>query len=118
MGIELTEQGEFDGRYTRVSLEGRHLVYGGMDHPRRGEACEVGTFYRELIYCTGGSDTVVVIGLADFSSYRIIDERPDLRHQAEAGRRAARQVLDALTRGSAWRAPSTSSPPCASAAAP
>ncbi|GLZ37917.1 hypothetical protein [Actinokineospora sp. NBRC 105648] len=169
------------------TASGRHLVYGGMDHPRRGEACEVGIFDlhyrttrtvelpatcwhvathptedrfyalsfrvvpqegrdwhewamahfkeyafeidadtgqvlrhwtaasdipahinsdvcisdRELIYCTGGSNTIVLIDLADFSSYRIIDQRPDMRQQVKAGRQATRQVLDALTRGSA-----------------
>lgn len=28
----------------RTTASGRYLVYGGMDHPRRGEACEVGIF--------------------------------------------------------------------------
>jgi hypothetical protein len=169
------------------TASGRYLVYGGMDHPRRGEACEVGIFDperrtsrkidlpatcwhiashprddrfyalsfrvlpqdgrdwhewamayfkeyvfeidaesgqilrhwtsagdipahinsdvcisdRELIYCTGGSNTVVMLDLENFSTYRIIDERPGLVGQVKAGRQAARQVLDALTRGSA-----------------
>lgn len=169
------------------TASGRYLVYGGMDHPRRGEACEVGIFDleqrtnrtinlpatcwhvashpsedrfyalsfrvvaqegrdwhewamalfkeyvfeidaesgqilrhwtsaseipahinsdvcmsdRELIYCTGGSNTVVMIDLENFSTHRIIDERPSLVDQVKAGRQATRQVLDVLTRGSA-----------------
>jgi hypothetical protein len=165
---------------------GRYLVYGGMDHPGRGEAREVGVFDlhtrtarrvrlpatcwhvvchpredrfyalsfrvqpqggrdwhewgmayfkeyvfeidaatgqvlrhwsagqdtpahinsdvcvsdRELIYCNGGSGTIVMIDLADFTSYRMIDERPGAWRQLHAWRQAARTSLDSLTRGS------------------
>ena len=165
---------------------GRYVVYGGMDHPKYGEACEVGIldlqagttrrvvlpttcwhvavhpsedlFYAlsfrvtpqegvdwhewgmayfkeyvyeidaetgqvlrhwtggrevpahinsdvtisdtELIWCNGGSQSVVLLDLATFASYRIIDERPDAATQLRHGRAAATQVLDAFTRAS------------------
>ncbi|MGY3684965.1 hypothetical protein [Streptomyces sp. TE33382] len=168
------------------TASGRYLVYGGMDHPGRGEAAEVGVFDlekrvarriplpttcwhvachphedrfyalsfrvrpqegwdwhewamayfkeyvfeidaasgrilrhwtggqhvpahinsdvcvsdRELIYCNGGSGTIVMIDLEDFASYRVIDERPRLSVQVRSARQAARQVADAFTRGS------------------
>jgi len=170
----------------KTSASGRYLVYGGMDHPGRGEACEVGIFDlhtrttrrvvlpatcwhvvchptedlfyalsfrvlpqngsdyhewsmayfkeyvfeidaetgqvqrhwsaghdtpahinsdvcisdRELIYCNGGSGTIMMIDLESFSSFRMIDERPRLGTQLRAGRQAARNTLDALSRGS------------------
>jgi len=170
----------------KKTASGRYLVYGGMDHPGRGEACEVGIFDmhtctarrvqipatcwhvvchpyddrfyalsfrvrpqdgrdwhewsiaqfkeyafeldaetgevlrhwstgqdtpahinsdvcisdRELIYCNGASGTIVMIDLASFSSYRLLDERPSLTTQVRCGRQAARTVLDTLTRGS------------------
>jgi hypothetical protein len=170
----------------KTSASGRYLVYGGMDHPGRGEACEVGIFdlhtrtsrrvvlpatcwhvvahpsedrfyalsFRvqpqhgrdyhewgmarfkeyvfeidaekgqvlrhwsagqdvpahinsdvcisdtELIYCNGGSGTIMMIDLESFTSYRLIDERPGVFKQMRAGRQAARNTVDALARGS------------------
>jgi hypothetical protein len=170
----------------KTSASGRYLVYGGMDHPGRGEACEVGIFdlhtrtsrrvvlpatcwhvvahpsedrfyalsFRvqpqhgrdyhewgmarfkeyvfeidaekgqvlrhwsagqdvpahinsdvcisdtELIYCNGGSGTIMMIDLDSFTSYRMIDERPGVFKQLRAGRQAARNTVDALARGS------------------
>lgn len=170
----------------KFTASGRYLVYGGMDHPSRGEACEVGIFDmhthstrrvalpatcwhlachpsedrfyalsfrvlpqdgrcwhewgiaqfkeyafeidagtgqvlrhwsagqdtpahinsdvcvsdRELIYCNGASGTIVMIDLESFSSYRVLDERPGFWRQLRAGRQAARNVVDCLTRGS------------------
>jgi hypothetical protein len=171
----------------KLTASGRYVVYGGMDHPGRGEACEVGIFDlhtrtarrvalpatcwhvaahpsedrfyalsfrvqpqdgrdwhewgiaqfkeyvfeidaetgqvvrhwsagqdtpahinsdvcvsdRELIYCNGASGTIMMIDLASFTSYRILDERPVLGEALRAGRQVARTVTDALTRGSA-----------------
>ncbi|MDQ1535670.1 MAG: hypothetical protein QOE58_63 [Actinomycetota bacterium] len=170
----------------KTTASGRYLVYGGMDHPGRGEAREVGIFDlhtrtarrvtlpatcwhiavhpredrfyalsfrvmpqqggdyhqwgiarfkeyafeidaetakvtrhwsaaqdtpahinsdvcvsdKELIYCNGASGTIVMINLDDFTSYRMIDERPRLLQQLRAGRQAAGTSIDALTRGS------------------
>jgi hypothetical protein len=170
----------------KPTASGQYLVYGSMDHPGRGEACEVGIFDmhtqtaqrvclpatcwhivchptedrfyalsfrvrpqdgrdwhewtiacfkeyvfeidaatgqvlrhwsaaqdtpahinsdvcisdRELIYCNGASGTIVMIDLASFSSYRILDERPNLATQLRSCRQGARTVLDTMTRGS------------------
>ena len=177
------------------TASGRYVVYGGMDHPTRGEAREVGIldlvrgearrvalpttcwhvachpeedrFYalsfrvlpqdgdwhqwamayfkeyvyeidaesgqvlrhwssgqdtpahinsdvvsdRELIYCNGGSGTIVMIDLETMADFRIIDERPDADRQLRAYRQAGRSVLDSLTRGSlVGRTAATSSP--------
>lgn len=168
------------------TASGRYVVYGGMDHPRHGEACEVGildlstgearrvalpttcwhvavsatqdvfyalsfrvapqdgadwhewamTFFKEyvfeidagtgrvlrhwtggrevpahinsdvclsdteLIWCNGGSQSVVLLDLATLTSYRVLDERPDAATQLRHGRTAVAQVADAFTRGS------------------
>lgn len=170
----------------KTTASGRYLVYGGMDHPRRGEACEVGIFdlhtgtarrvdlpttcwhlachpsedrfyalsFRvrpqdgvdwhewsiaqfkeyifeidaetgqvlrhwsaaydtpahinsdvcisdtELIYCNGGSGTIMMIDLESFTSYRMLDERPGMLAHLGAGRQVARTVLDTMSRGS------------------
>jgi hypothetical protein len=54
----------------------------------------------ELIYCNGGSGTIVMIDLASFSSYRVIDERPMLWSRLRASRQVIRTVVDTMTRGS------------------
>jgi hypothetical protein len=54
----------------------------------------------ELIFCTGGSQSLVLLDLESFADYRVVDERPDLAVQARHGRAAAAQVLDAFSRGS------------------
>jgi hypothetical protein len=165
---------------------GRYLVYGGMDHPDRGEAREVGIFdletgratrvalpttcwhvvchpcldvfyaisfrvlpsgrgdwqqwgmayFREyayeisaesgeilrhwsagrevpahinsdlcisdseLIFCTGGSHTVVLIDLETMSRHRLIDEHPGVLGQWEYSRQAGSTVIDTVSRGS------------------
>jgi hypothetical protein len=169
----------------RRTRSGRFLVYGGMDHPERGEAREVGILdlvtgttrrvplpttcwhvavhreldifyalsfrvepqdgrdwqdwgmsYRreyayeidaatgqvlrhwtagkevpahinsdacvsdtELIFCTGGSQTIVLISLSDMATHRIIDERPEPAAQLLHSRAAVSTVADSLTRG-------------------
>jgi hypothetical protein len=170
----------------KTTASGRYVVYGGMDHPDRGEAREVGIldlvtgesrrlslpttcwhvaahpsedlFYAlsfrvlpqegsnwhewgmayfkeyvyeidaetgevvrhwaagrevpahinsdvtmsdsELIFCAGGSQSVVFIDLESFADFRVLDERPDLATQLRHTRAAATQVADSLTRGS------------------
>ena len=167
------------------TASGRHLVYGSMDHPRDGEAREVGVFdlqagtarrielpttcwhvavdevrdvfyalsFRvhpqrgrdwhewamaylkeyafeidaesgrvlrhwaagrdvpahinsdvvlsadELIFCTGASQTIVMIDRASFARWRVVDERPALDEQLANRGALGVQVLDALTRG-------------------
>jgi hypothetical protein len=168
------------------TASGRYVVYGAMDHPRRGEACEVGIFdtvsgrmrrlplpttcwhlvchptldifyalsFRvrpgdghdwhewgasylreyayeidaaegrvlrhwsggreipahvnsdvtisdtELIFCTGGSHTVVLIDLQTLSRHRTIDEHPGIKGQLKMPRQMAATVADVLARGS------------------
>ena len=55
---------------------------------------------RELIFCNGASETIVMIDLASFSSYRILDERPGLRPSCAPAGRPPVHALDTLTRGS------------------
>ena len=53
----------------------------------------------ELIFCNGASQTIVMIDLEDFASYRVIDERPDLKTVMSNRRQAATQIYDVLVRG-------------------
>ncbi len=54
----------------------------------------------ELLFCTGGSQTVIGISLKDFASWRIvIDERPGLAGQIRHPREVAATVGGTLARG-------------------
>lgn len=54
----------------------------------------------ELIFCNGGSHTVVFINLENFADYRIIDERPDFSFALRNNKRTmATQVYDTMVRG-------------------
>ena len=167
------------------TASGRYIVYGGMDHPTRGEAKEVGildtlsgevrrivlpttcwhvvchpvldVFYAisfrvnpadrsdwehwgmawlrqyafeidaedgrivrhwaadrdlpahinsdvtisdsELIFCTGGSHTVVFVDLLTLSQHRLIDEHPGALESLELSRQSATSVAEAVMRG-------------------
>jgi hypothetical protein len=54
---------------------------------------------RELIFCNGGSQSIVAIELESFARYRIIDERPDLAAHLARPREVATQVYDIFARG-------------------
>lgn len=54
---------------------------------------------KELIFCNGASQTIVLIDLEDFATYRVIDERPDFGTMLSNRRQAAAQVYDVLARG-------------------
>jgi hypothetical protein len=54
---------------------------------------------RELIFCTGASQTIVFVDRDSFAGYRLIDERPDLETLVRNGRALGRQIGDALSRG-------------------
>ena len=54
---------------------------------------------RELIFCTGASQTIVFIDRESFAHYRMIDERPNFETLANNKRALAKQVADALSRG-------------------
>ena len=54
----------------------------------------------ELIFCNGGSQTVVFIDLETMTQHRIIDERPALTEQVGYSRQATQNVIDTFARGS------------------
>jgi hypothetical protein len=54
---------------------------------------------RELIFCNGGSQTIIFIDLETFADFRVIDERPDFLTQIKNPRQVATQVYDVLARG-------------------
>lgn len=56
----------------------------------------------ELIFCNGGSQSIVCLDLASFASFRIIDERPDLEDLLQRPREVATQVYDVLARGNVF----------------
>ena len=56
----------------------------------------------ELIFCNGGSHTIVFIDLESFTKFRIIDERPDFAVRMNHKRSMATQVYDSLARGSVF----------------
>lgn len=55
---------------------------------------------RELIFCNGGSQSIVAIELENFARFRIIDERPDLAAHLARPREVATQLYDIFARGS------------------
>lgn len=52
----------------------------------------------ELIFCNGGSQSIVLLDRATFAHYRIIDEKPDVAAQLARPREVATQVYDILVR--------------------
>jgi hypothetical protein len=57
----------------------------------------------ELIFCNGGSQSIVFIELESFAGYDFIDERPDWVSTVRSGRQVATQIYDVLARGSFFR---------------
>lgn len=53
----------------------------------------------ELIYCNGGSQTILCLELQHLQRWRVIDERPDLLETVKRPREVATQVYDAFARG-------------------
>jgi hypothetical protein len=53
----------------------------------------------ELIFCNGGSHTVVLINLENFSDYRIIDEKPSITELLNHKRTIGTTIYDVLVRG-------------------
>jgi hypothetical protein len=54
---------------------------------------------RELIFCNGGSQSIIAIELQNFSQFRIIDEKADLNAHLARPREVVNQVYEALARG-------------------
>ena len=53
----------------------------------------------ELMFCNGGSQTIICIDLETFAKFRIIDERPAFGTQLRHPRQVGTQVYDVLARG-------------------
>lgn len=56
----------------------------------------------ELIFCNGGSQSIICIDLETFSSFRMIDERPGLVESLKRPREIATQLFDVFARGGAF----------------
>ncbi len=56
----------------------------------------------ELIFCNGGSHTVVLLDLETFADFRIIDERPSLADRLNHKRSIGTQIYDSLVRGNVF----------------
>jgi hypothetical protein len=56
----------------------------------------------ELIFCTGGSHTVVLIDLQTMSTVRVIDEHPGALESLAWSRESLTTVTSALARGNPW----------------
>lgn len=54
---------------------------------------------KELIFCNGGSQTVICLDLTSFAKFRIIDEKPDPSTMMQHPRQVATQVYDVFARG-------------------
>ena len=53
----------------------------------------------ELIFCNGGSQSILFLDLKGFAKHRMIDERPDAAALAQRPREVATQAYDVLQRG-------------------
>jgi hypothetical protein len=79
----------------------RHWV-AGRDIPAHINS-DVILSRRELLFCNGGSQTVIGISLDDFASWRIVvDEKPTLSEQLQYPREIASTVTGALARGNVF----------------
>jgi hypothetical protein len=56
----------------------------------------------ELIFCNGGSQSVILIDRESFARYRVVDERPPLEAQLARPREVATQVFDIFARGNVF----------------
>jgi len=54
---------------------------------------------KELIFCNGGSQSIIAIELENFAHFRIIDEKADLEAHLARPREVFNQVYEALARG-------------------
>ncbi|MBK7109853.1 MAG: hypothetical protein WAU21_13205 [Chitinophagales bacterium] len=53
----------------------------------------------ELIFCNGGSHTIVFIDLNNFSDFRMIDEKPDFSELLNHKRTVSNTIFDVMLRG-------------------
>ena len=86
---------EIDAREKRVS---RHWA-AGREIPAHINS-DITLSDSELIFCNGGSQSIIAIELDNFARFRIIDERPDLAAHLARPREVATQIYEAFARGS------------------
>ena len=86
---------EIDARQKRVR---RHWA-AGREIPAHINS-DITLSDRELIFCNGGSQSIIAIELDNFARFRIIDEKPDLAAHLARPREVATQVYDIFARGS------------------
>lgn len=84
---------EIDARQKRVQ---RHWA-AGREVPAHINS-DITLSDRELIFCNGGSQSIVAIELQNFARYRIIDEKPDLSQHLARPREIATQLYDIFAR--------------------
>jgi hypothetical protein len=85
---------EIDARQKRVL---RHWA-AGREVPAHINS-DITLSDRELIFCNGGSQSIIAIDLETFARFRIIDERPDLAAHLARPREVATQLYDIFSRG-------------------
>ena len=85
---------EIDARQKRVR---RHWA-AGREIPAHINS-DITLSDRELIFCNGGSQSIIAIELDNFARFRIIDERPDLAAHLARPREVATQIYDIFARG-------------------
>ncbi len=56
----------------------------------------------ELIFCNGGSQSIIFLDLDGFAQFRMIDERPALAELTQRPREVATQVFDTFVRGNVF----------------
>ncbi len=85
---------EIDAQQKRVT---RHWT-AGREIPAHINS-DVTLSDRELIFCNGGSQSILAIELDNFARFRVIDERPDLAAHMARPREVATQLFDIFARG-------------------
>lgn len=57
---------------------------------------------QELIFCNGGSQSIVGLDLRSFAKFRLIDERPSLAAQMGRPREVLNQIFESFARGNVF----------------
>jgi hypothetical protein len=88
---------EIDARTKRVT---RHWAVG-REVPAHINS-DIALSDKELIFCNGGSGSIIAIDLESFSQFRIIDQRAGLAEHLERPREVANQLYEAFARGNVF----------------
>ncbi len=88
---------EIDARTKRVT---RHWAVG-REVPAHINS-DVTLSDNELIFCNGGSGSIIAVELENFTRFRIIDERADFAAHLERPREVVNQLYEAFSRGTVF----------------